>query len=272
MLVLIIKMEIIMDIKMFVTDLDGTLLNENSLVSLANRQALKKMKEQGILIVIATGRVYAQVERLLKEWQIEDYVDYILAVNGNQIYDRQSKSLKLYNPLSPKHIQSIYKNKKIPGFRIFIHKDTIYSRFFNPIAALMAYKDKLNYKILSKRNIKKMEFDRMMFFSWPDLTKKAFAEGIEGCRLIPVRKLMFEVYNPVSSKMNGIEKLLQKHHIKKEEVISFGDDYNDLEMLSETLGIAMENGKKAAIKAAKDTTISNKEDGVAWYLKKIGLI
>ena len=43
---------------MIVLDLDGTLLNRERKVSLKSRNYLKKLKEMGYIIVIATGRIY----------------------------------------------------------------------------------------------------------------------------------------------------------------------------------------------------------------------
>ena len=75
-------------IKMIVTDLDGTLLNEKSKVSRYTRKQLKRYKDEGIIITIATGRIYSMAVDALKNLK---YVDYIITDNGACVYDIKEK-------------------------------------------------------------------------------------------------------------------------------------------------------------------------------------
>ena len=53
------------------------------------------------------------------------------------------------------------------------------------------------------------------------------------------------------------------------EVVAFGDDYNDLEMLQEAgCGVAMANAVGEISASADQHTLSNEDDGVAWWLEK----
>lgn len=52
-------------IKLFVTDMDGTLLNDHHVISDANRQAILALKDQGIEFMVATGRGYHSAQPLL---------------------------------------------------------------------------------------------------------------------------------------------------------------------------------------------------------------
>lgn len=58
-------------------------------------------------------------------------------------------------------------------------------------------------------------------------------------------------------------------NISPQEIIAFGDDFNDIEMLKICgKGIAMNNAISQVKEIANDVTKSNDEDGVAWYLEK----
>ena len=54
-------------IKLIASDMDGTLLNSNHKISKENLEAIKKAEEMGVKFAIATGRIYEDVEPLLKE-------------------------------------------------------------------------------------------------------------------------------------------------------------------------------------------------------------
>ena len=60
-----------MSIKLFATDLDGTLLNKNGEISPANKQAIKEMAKEGIIPTIATGRMYEASRRFAEQLELD---------------------------------------------------------------------------------------------------------------------------------------------------------------------------------------------------------
>lgn len=58
-------------IKLFATDLDGTLLNRNSQVSPENAAAIQRAKQEGLEVTIATGRVYSDVINISRDGGIK---------------------------------------------------------------------------------------------------------------------------------------------------------------------------------------------------------
>ena len=92
-------------IKMIVTDLDGTLLNEKSKVSRYTRKQLKRYKDEGIIITIATGRIYSMAVDALKNLK---YVDYIITDNGACVYDIKGKKYIYSNYISRDIVKNIY--------------------------------------------------------------------------------------------------------------------------------------------------------------------
>ena len=67
-----------------------------------------------------------------------------------------------------------------------------------------------------------------------------------------------------------MEKLAKIFQIDLKEIVAFGDEVNDMEMLEKAgLGIAMENADDAVKRKADETTKSNEEDGVAVKLEQI---
>ena len=64
------------------TDLDGTLLSRFSTLSDRAAEDLKKLKENGIIVVICTGRPFYSVNRIIPE----ELYDYAICMNGQDIY------------------------------------------------------------------------------------------------------------------------------------------------------------------------------------------
>ena len=55
-----------------------------------------------------------------------------------------------------------------------------------------------------------------------------------------------------------------------ENTIAFGDNFNDTTLLEQVgTGVAVANAKKEVLSVANDVTLSNIEDGVAFYLAKL---
>ena len=79
-----------------------------------------------------------------------------------------------------------------------------------------------------------------------------------------------DVANIESSKGNAIEKLCQYLNIDLKDVISIGDDFNDLSMFEKVgLSVAMKNANEIVREKADEITLSNEDNGVAVFLEEI---
>lgn len=78
-------------IKLFVSDMDGTLLNANHVISDQTAKAIKRLQDYGIEFMIATGRTFHSAKILLDLQGIDcDMIN----LNGAAVYDRQGNVLK----------------------------------------------------------------------------------------------------------------------------------------------------------------------------------
>lgn len=91
---------------MTVLDLDGTLLNSEKKVSEMSKKNLKKLKDLGYIIVIASGRIYESVNNALDGFE---YVNYIITDTGASCYDVRNGSTIFNNSMS---IETAKKFKK----------------------------------------------------------------------------------------------------------------------------------------------------------------
>ena len=80
-----------------------------------------------------------------------------------------------------------------------------------------------------------------------------------------------EIASKKISKKSAIATLLERvyGHLSWKDVIAFGDNYNDMEMLAAVgMGVAVGNAKEEVLAVANDVTATNKEHGVALSVAK----
>ena len=90
---------------MIVVDLDGTLLNINSGCSRNTKRYLKRLKDMGYIVVIATGRVLGDAVKITDG---ADFANYIISNSGGLIYDMGLKKIIMKKGLSKDIARYIY--------------------------------------------------------------------------------------------------------------------------------------------------------------------
>ncbi len=85
----------------FITDVDGTLLDHDNNLLDANRAALETLKAQGVPIVLATGRRWTTLKRVLDRLELWDLVDYAIINNGAVIKDLKTRTLLHHEGFDP---------------------------------------------------------------------------------------------------------------------------------------------------------------------------
>ena len=97
-----------MDKKIIALDLDGTLLNSDGIVTEATKKHLKKLKEEGHIITIATGRI---LSRALVGTDGSEFANYVICDAGAAVFKNEGKDKEwkeVYaNPLTKDIVQSI---------------------------------------------------------------------------------------------------------------------------------------------------------------------
>ncbi|MBO7631868.1 MAG: HAD hydrolase family protein, partial [Lachnospiraceae bacterium] len=83
-------------------------------------------------------------------------------------------------------------------------------------------------------------------------------------------KKLIQFMGRTATKWNGIRQLLERAGIPAEQAIYFGDDNDDIEPIEKCgLGVAVANALPQVKEKADAVTLSNDEDGVAVFLRKI---
>lgn len=284
--------------KLVAIDLDGTLLNSYGEVSEENRIMIKTASNNGIYIVLASGRTISSVENLAKEIGADKY---IISGNGAVVYDFEKQEI-IYNKFLNK--------KQVLEIAEICEANSI---FYNVYSEEEIITKSLNYNVLfyHKENAKKNEAKRTNINIVPDIKKYIENSDKENYLKITVceeNKVVFnsiirkikqiqgldvldtaymsrkkikngtndvsisyfytEITNENVNKWSAIEFLIEKIGIKPEEVMAIGDNINDREMIENAgLGVIMKNSSPL-MKSVSDVIVSdNNSNGVAEALK-----
>ncbi len=272
--------------KLIALDLDGTLLNRNKEISSENLEVINKVIDKGYEVVIATGRGYYLAKGLINS--IKRPMT-ILANNGNILRSSKDDKVIFSKFINKADFKNVLLLGKSYDLHPIIHVDYYLDKIDMIIeddysqAKYKAYltKNDNRFKKISDDSI--YDIDRALAIVYPG--KKAMLNefSFEINKRFPNRynshllekidmaEAMFEVMNPQGSKWKSIVEYSNSKGIRPEEIIAFGDDNNDIEMIVNSgLGVAMKNGS-SLIKEVADiiSERDNENSGVAFELKKI---
>lgn len=270
-------------------DLDGTLLRSDKSVSDFTVETLKNLSQTGCEIFFVTGRRKRVADDVLKPF---DFPSWLIANNGTTCYRRPSSEI-IYTHFFPREkvefiIDTLEQINKKPVLIISddkIQQDMVMEKSHLDIQVYRDYFEKSKSFIITENILKKSAFiDKVTGIFLTEANTeiqnvisflKSKTNGnykfisLDNLNFLPTHTIL-EILEPSMTKWNAIcrlKKIIGKENAK---VIAFGDDHNDLDMLSfADESYAMENAIIAAKSASKKIAPSNENDGVAKILTKI---
>ena len=272
------------EISMVATDLDGTLLLQNKHISKRTYDVLKKANENGVHVVIATGRSFSALpESIFKI----DGMRYVVTSNGANIIDLKDNEVIYKNCIDAAQIPKIidflkgrpYILEVFTGGKAYMSKSD-YDKFrsrtidFRPIEYVLQTRIPIDdiFEFTSK-NASAIENININFDSLSD-KPKAYEELLKFDNITVTTSFDFnlEIGGNTTSKGDALNFLTQMLGLTSKNVLSIGDNPNDSSMLSfSEIAVAVENAHEDIIKLADHITSSNDEDGVAKAVEKFVL-
>jgi HAD-superfamily hydrolase, subfamily IIB len=256
--------------KMFITDIDGTLLNSDKILSQANKESLIKLQESGTTLVLASGRPTYGINPIAKELQMDRYDGYILSYNGSYIIRcRDNKILESFS-LTKEDVHKMY------DFAVEHNLDIL--TYLNGTVISNRRSEYVNTEVVLTKmaHLATNEFKRIIdepcvkviLLGEPTHLKqveKILKEKYSILYNIAISEPIFlEVFSKEASKGVSMLKLAQMLNIDSQEIIAIGDSFNDLEMLKLAgTSIAVENSSPEIKGLANHIGKSNDEDAVA---------
>jgi len=268
------------DYKLCVCDMDGTLLDSKGLITQENETVLKKLQQMGLEIIIASGRVDLMVKSFIKQLNLRGHV---ISCNGGLIRNIETGEIiysKIMDKAAVKEIimycldysidfmiytsDMVYSNKGNPKMQKFENLNKLLSADLQlPIngvdKSIIENIDdiKVLKVLLICHNDEETESLQKYFSKYDTLTAVSSARGL------------LDIMASDTSKGNALKILSEKTGVDLSKAIAFGDNYNDIEMLKCVgMPIAMGNSVEDVKSCAKYITKSNNESGVAYAINK----
>jgi len=250
-------------IKLIVTDVDGTLLDNNSELSSLNKKAIFESRKKGIEVILATGKSICSILYLIKLFGLKLPQ---ITLNGAVIIDKDLEIINVIK-LEPRYYLEAIKTIKKKGYSplVALINGKIFFEKYHPD---MDHIIKVEPKITKTENIETEYFSSNaanvhIAIEETDPLDSYLRKKFSGkINFIRSGKYYFDMLNPDASKGNALAILLKKLNITKDEIVVFGDSYNDLSMFKESgLNVAVRNSYPEVLKQADIITEENNNSG-----------
>ncbi|MGT2846059.1 Cof-type HAD-IIB family hydrolase [Streptococcus massiliensis] len=264
------------NIKLIALDLDGTLLTHDKKISVRNLAALKAAHARGVKIVLTTGRPLKAMDFFLKEIGIADQEnEYTITFNGGLVQRNTGEVLdKTVFRYSDVHdLYDLAEQLRIPLDAIC--EGDVYQIQSDQESRYATFNPALNFTSVDFSDLSsQISYNKCVSAFDAEILDRALAQIPEEMKnkygIFKSRAQILEFCPKEAHKANGLAKLIAHLGIEQSQVMTVGDEANDLTMIEWAgLGVAMKNAVPAVQEAAKVVTpLTNDEDGVAWAIEK----
>lgn len=265
------------DYKIVVADIDRTLRDRNADFGEINRKAMQELHKRGVLLGLASGRPLWQ--NLLKhadEWQLGFQFDFVIGLNGGEVYDARKDTVTKLNLLQPETIKEIILGMAPAQCNPFIYREGY---------MLAQYEDDL-LRQSAARNKNESRTVKQLDEFWEEPVGKIMyrthsAEEMDAVVVPLAKKIetedffsfktrvdLLEFQDRRNNKGAAVAEYCRQNDIDINDVMAFGDAENDLEMMKMAgYSVCLCNGmpeNKAIADAV--TEYSASEDGFGRWL------
>lgn len=264
------------EIKAVMCDVDGTLLSNEGIVTPKTIEAIKKLREKGILFGLCTGRDVTSVRNQSEEWGIEGMVDAIVGSGGSEVYDAALSVDKSNYPLDGKFIKDIMKHYEDMDVSFAIpYQGLIFAPKEDDLIKMLSKADGIDYRIVDFDEFLEEPKPKIMLVFEPEYMDKVVErsktfhnDNYKSAGLITA-SVLYEYMDPRVSKTLGLKEIMELHGWTMDNLCAFGDADNDHDMtLNAGVGVVMANGSELTKSVADFITADNDHDGIAEFIEK----
>lgn len=259
------------DIKVIISDLDGTLLNSDHRISEYTKEIFRELHNQNYLIIVATGRHHLDAMPIIETL---GFPIYLVTSNGARIHCPKKELLFSINMVA-EAVKSVLEMDIPAEYTTVLFKENVwqtnkhndklleFQTELNYVPELVNYKEVTDFDVIKiffthESHGKLLELRETILEKHPDVFSHAFS--LPHC---------LEFMDKSVDKSVAIARILEIEGYEFHQAISFGDGYNDEKMLITTAkGLIMGNAPDSLKNKLSHLEVisNNHKDGVASYL------
>lgn len=259
------------------SDIDGTLLNDEHVITPLTNLAIKQLQKQEIPFVIVSARSPSGIYPILEENNFKcPIISYggglILDENRNIIFEQgfaTELALKIIDFIENSNFDMSW---CIYSYDRWLVKNRQDKRVQREERIVKAISEEANLETISKLPV----IHKILCICNPEYIDEIeikLNQFFYDCQIVRSSNILIEITNKDISKAEAIKKYCKIANININNTLAFGDQYNDLQMLKTVgCGIAMKNAPLEIQKEVKKVTDDNNHDGIYWALKELSLV
>jgi len=258
-------------IRMLALDLDDTLLRHDLTISFYTRNLLKRAEDEGVTVVLASGRAPSAMEKYGKELNLHKRKGFMVCHNGATIQESDTLKVVYESRLPVDAALAVFDLVDAEGMPVQLYEGrTIYvsrrNEFADQDEKLTGLRQVVveNFRAMIEAGQLKFVIpgDPMLLKPLEILLKNYIGDRVT---IFTSKPYFLEILPPATGKGEALAIVAEKLGIKREEVMAVGDSMNDESMLRWAgWGVAMKNGDERMKAIASFVSArTNEEDGVA---------
>lgn len=274
-----------MSIKAVIMDIDGTLVDgKTQQIPPETKKALKHVQDQGIKLILASGRPINGMVHLAKELDMDQHHGLCACFNGAKVVDVETNEVLFNQTMSVETGKAILHHMKNFDVRPLIVKGdyayvkNVYDCFVDvkgsPYNIVNHEAHDNNFKLCEVDDLEEFadyELNKILIIGEADYLqehyKEMYAPFTETCNAMLTAPVYYEYTDKGIDKVKALESVLHHFDIDAKDCISFGDAQNDITMIKWAgIGVAMGNGTDETKAAADEVTDANVDEGIAHSL------
>lgn len=267
-----------MDLKVVALDLDGTLVSENGTILPENRDRLHRLQQQGIKVVLVTGRHHVAARPYHAQLGLTTPV---VCCNGSYVADMHTGEHLFANPLPQPLALDVLRSAQAAGLHriVYVEEAMVYEQANDHMTALsrwaQAQPEAVRPAIHRVDDVEQVAQQASRIYkvvtSHQDASRaQRWFNELPWCQQLSGERSWtgrMDVAHHGNSKAAGLQRLLDQWGLSAEQVVAFGDNDNDTSMIKLAgLGIAMQKSTPALLRVADRVIGSHNEPSIAHCL------
>jgi Cof subfamily protein (haloacid dehalogenase superfamily) len=274
-------------IKAILLDIDGTLTNDQKVITPRTREALLKCQEKGVVLVLASGRTANGLSGYARDLDLAHHGGVLVCYNGAKSLNCETGQVYFEQSMTVEQGKRVLEHmKKFDVAPVIDHGEYMYVNdcFFTitrPDGStwyILEYEaHSNNYKLCEKHDLAAYadwRINKILNAGQPEYLQEHWQEmaaPFEGELSSMFTAPHYFEFTPLGvDKVRALKDTFEVLGIDQSEVMSFGDAQNDRTMLEWAgIGVAMGNAVDEVKAVADIVTLSNNEDGIAVTLEEV---